>query len=111
VVRHAPSSGQGTGPRRTPRVRLARPGRAGLGRLAGVSPIDEGAVSFTSTNELPDGSVLAVDSTLRFRTEPELRDSLETAGFAIEAIYGGWSREPVGDGDGELIVVATRRTA
>ena len=77
----------------------------------GVTSVDEGAVSFTSTNELPDGSVLAVDSTLRFRTEPELRDSLETAGFTVEAVYGGWSREPVGDGDGELIVVATRRTA
>jgi len=77
----------------------------------GVTSADEGAVSSTSTNELPDGSVLAVDSTLRFRTEPELRDSLETAGFTVEAVYGGWSREPVGDGDGELIVVATRRTA
>jgi len=77
----------------------------------GVSSIDDGTVSFTSTNELPDGTVLAVDSILRFRSEPELRASVESAGFAIEAIYGGWSREPVGDGDGELIVVATRRTA
>jgi ubiquinone/menaquinone biosynthesis C-methylase UbiE len=77
----------------------------------GVTSVGEGTVSFTSANELPDGSVLAVDSTLRFRTEPELRDSLEAAGFAVEAVYGGWSREPVGAGDGELIVVATRRTA
>jgi ubiquinone/menaquinone biosynthesis C-methylase UbiE len=78
---------------------------------AGATSTGEGTVSFTSENELPDGSVLAVESTLRFRTEPELRDSLESAGFAVDAVYGGWSREPVGDGDGELIVVASRRTA
>ncbi len=77
----------------------------------GVTSVDEDTVSFTSTNELPDGSILAVDSILRFRTEPELRASLESAGLAVEAVYGGWNREPVGDGDGELIVVATRRTA
>jgi hypothetical protein len=54
---------------------------------------------------------LAADSILRFRTEAELRDSLAAAGFTVEAVYGGWSREPVGAGDGELIVVASRRTA
>ena len=78
---------------------------------SGVPAVGEGTVSFTSTNALPDGSVLAVDSTLRFRTEPELRASLESADFAVEAVYRGWSREPVDEGDGELIVVASRRTA
>ena len=77
----------------------------------GVTSVCEGAVSFTSTNALPDGSVLAVDSILRFRTEAELRDSLAASGFTVEAVYGGWAREPVGAGDGELIVVASRRTA
>ena len=33
---------------------------------------------------------------LAFRTEDELRSSLAAAGFAIEHIYGGWNREPVG---------------
>jgi ubiquinone/menaquinone biosynthesis C-methylase UbiE len=75
----------------------------------GVTSVAEGRVSFTSVNELPGGESLAVDSTLRFRTEAELRESLETAGFAIEAVYGGWSREPVGAGDGELIVLARLR--
>jgi ubiquinone/menaquinone biosynthesis C-methylase UbiE len=73
-----------------------------------VTAVGEGKVSFTSVNELPDGGIHAVGSTLRFRTEPELRESLETAGFAVEAIYGGWSRQPVGAGDGELIVLARR---
>ena len=72
----------------------------------GVTSVGEGRVSITSVNELPGGETLAVDSTLRFRTEAELRESLETAGFAIEAVHGGWNREPVGAGDGELIVVA-----
>jgi len=75
----------------------------------GVTSVAEGRVSFTSVNELPGGESLAVDSTLRFRTGAELRESLETAGFAIEAVYGGWSREPVGAGDGELIVLARLR--
>ena len=77
----------------------------------GVTSIGEGTVFFTSTNELADGSVLAVDSFLRVRTEAELRASLAAAGFEVDAVYGGWSREPVGAGDGELIVVATRRNA
>jgi SAM-dependent methyltransferase len=75
----------------------------------GVTSVGEGRVSFTSVNELPGGETLGVDSTLRFRTETELRESLAAAAFAIEAVYGGWSREPVGAGDGELIVVARLR--
>jgi SAM-dependent methyltransferase len=81
----------------------------------GVTSVGDGTVTFSSENALPDGGVLAVESTLRFRTEPELRDSLDSAGFAVEAVYGGWSREPVGAGAGELIVLArlsaSRRTA
>jgi ubiquinone/menaquinone biosynthesis C-methylase UbiE len=48
-------------------------------------------------------------STLRFRPETTLRSTLEAAGFEIEHIYGGWHREPVGQGDGEFIVVARAR--
>ena len=47
---------------------------------------------------------------MRFRTEPEIRSSLEAAGFDVDRVYGGWSREPVGlSEDGELIVVAVLR--
>jgi SAM-dependent methyltransferase len=45
-------------------------------------------------------------ATLRFRTEQELRSSLAAAGFTIEHIFGGWEREAVGQGVGELIVIA-----
>ena len=45
-------------------------------------------------------------STLRFRPEQSIRQSLQAAGFEIEAIYGGWQRESIGQGDGEFIVFA-----
>jgi SAM-dependent methyltransferase len=48
------------------------------------------------------------DGTLRFRSEEELRGSLAGAGFEVQAIYGGWQREPVGHPDGELLVLARR---
>lgn len=48
-------------------------------------------------------------STLRFRSEQELRASLSAAGFDVLHIYGGWQREPVGQGDGEFLVVARAR--
>ncbi|SCL37469.1 Methyltransferase domain-containing protein [Micromonospora pallida] len=43
---------------------------------------------------------------LRFRTEAQLRASLHAHGFAVEHVHGGWQREPVGAGDGELLLIA-----
>lgn len=56
------------------------------------------------------GSADEADSqaTLRFRHLDELRESLHAAGFAVERVFGGWNREPVGAGDGELLVVARK---
>ncbi len=65
-------------------------------------------VTFTRRYRFADGEELSSASTLRFRGEQRLRDSLVTAGFHIEDIYGGWTRQPVGAGDGELIVIARR---
>jgi ubiquinone/menaquinone biosynthesis C-methylase UbiE len=45
-------------------------------------------------------------STLRFRSEQEIRSSLNSAGFEVEQIFGGWNRDPIGHKDGEFIVVA-----
>jgi hypothetical protein len=56
--------------------------------------------------EYPSGEELLSSTVLRFRREDELRASLADAGFAVERIYGGWQRQPVGDGDGELLVIA-----
>jgi hypothetical protein len=48
------------------------------------------------------------DTTLRFRDEATLRRSVVDAGFTIDRVQGGWRGQPVGAGDGELIVVAKR---
>jgi hypothetical protein len=45
---------------------------------------------------------------LRFRPEESVREALHEAGLRVSAIYGGWNREPVGMGDGELIALADR---
>jgi SAM-dependent methyltransferase len=71
-----------------------------------VSTVQDGAVSFTRHYSFPDGEQLLSTATLRFRSEEDVRCSLQAAGFHTEQIYGGWNREPVGAGDGELLVVA-----
>ncbi|WBB66530.1 class I SAM-dependent methyltransferase [Micromonospora sp. WMMD812] len=71
-----------------------------------VTAVVNDVVSFVHRYVFPDGEELLSSATLRFRTEPELRDSLRTAGFAVEHLFGGWGREAVGAGDGEFLVVA-----
>ncbi len=71
-----------------------------------VTGIEDGIVRFTHHYEFPDRAELQSTAALRFRNEEEVRASLHDAGFSIGAIYGGWKREPVGDGDGELLVIA-----
>ncbi|MEU5691749.1 class I SAM-dependent methyltransferase [Actinosynnema sp. NPDC020468] len=63
------------------------------------------SITFTQHYEFP-GEKLASTSTLWFRDQDEVRDSLVERGFTVEQVYGGWSREPVGHGAGELIVIA-----
>ena len=67
-----------------------------------------GLVDAVRHYRFPDGIELLSEMTLRFRSEPELRASLEHAGFQIEHVFGGWRREPVGDGDGELLFIARK---
>jgi SAM-dependent methyltransferase len=68
---------------------------------------DEGRISLNHHYLYSGGRRLRTSATLRFRSEEELRESLWTAGFRVDRVYGGWGREPVGlGGDGELIVVA-----
>ena len=71
-----------------------------------VDSVADGVVSFTIRHTFSDGENLRSTADLRFRTEAELRSSLAEAGFAIEHIYGGWNREPIGASDGELLVIA-----
>ena len=71
-----------------------------------VTDVRDTVVDFTRHYKFPDAH-LSGDAVLRFRTEQELRDSLEAADLRVERIHGGWHGEPVGAGDGELVVVAT----
>ena len=45
---------------------------------------------------------------LRFRTSPELIDSLITAGFAVEHVYGDWDRGPLSSASRTMVFIARR---
>lgn len=84
--------------------------------LPGGEPVDvwvevtaeqDRVVEFTAHYLFPGGEERTSESVMRFRSEREIRSSLEATGFDVDRIYGGWSRERVGlSEDGELIVVA-----
>ena len=67
-----------------------------------------GIVTFTRHYVFPGGEVVQSTSTLRFRSQDETRSSLTAAGFTVDAVLGGWAGQPVGAGDGELLVLASR---
>jgi ubiquinone/menaquinone biosynthesis C-methylase UbiE len=71
-----------------------------------VNAVQDGAVSFTHHYVFAEGPELLSTATLRFRDEHEVRASLRDAGFVLEQMYGGWNHEPVGEGDGEFLVIA-----
>ncbi len=58
---------------------------------------------FTTTGEVVIGS-----SELRFRSQAELTDSVTTAGFTVEHVYGDWNRGPVARTSRVLVVIARR---
>ncbi|GAA5503986.1 ubiquinone biosynthesis O-methyltransferase, mitochondrial [Deinococcus xinjiangensis] len=77
---------------------------------ATLDTVSAGMVTFTGyTHFLTTGETLRDSDTLRFRTEEELRSSLQEAQFEVEQLYGGWQRQAIGAGNGELIVVARAR--
>lgn len=82
------------------------------GRLVTITSsileVAEPLVTFRHSYRFTDGSELTSTSTLRWRSEDELRASLTEAGFRVDAVYGGWQRQSVGAGTGELLVVASR---
>ncbi|MEU4676706.1 class I SAM-dependent methyltransferase [Micromonospora sp. NPDC023737] len=88
------------------RRRIVLPGGRKVEAWTEVTAIAAGDVGFEHHYVFPDGEELCSSATLRFRTERDLRDSLRMAGFYVEHVFGGWGREPVGAGDGELVVIA-----
>jgi SAM-dependent methyltransferase len=71
-----------------------------------VTGVDGEVVSYTWANVLPDGDAIEGADSLRFRSEATLRDALAATGFEVSVLFGGWQRQPVGPGTGELVVVA-----
>jgi len=61
----------------------------------------------TARNTLTGESTTDLD-TLAFRRQDDLRTSLQTAGFILTDIFGGWDRTEVGIDSQELIVLARR---
>lgn len=74
-----------------------------------VNRVEEGLVYMTGHNVFKTtGETLLASDTLRFRSQEELRDSLEKAGFKIEDVYGNWQREPFMTSSRLMIFVARR---
>jgi SAM-dependent methyltransferase len=75
-----------------------------------LTAVEEPVVTVTHHYVFTDGDRRAGSTTVRFRTEGQLRSTVESAGFDIDRIYGGWAREPTGlSSDGELLVLAVAR--
>ncbi len=75
--------------------------------MAHVTAVNGEIVTFEVGTVLPGGELRHGVSDYRFRSEQRLRASVERAGFRIEAMFGGWHEDPVGQGNGEIVVVAT----
>ena len=72
-----------------------------------VDPSGEGySITHEGNTLLPDGSHLRATETLRFRTLPEVRRSLEAAGFELVDAWGDWNRSPVSPERDEFIILA-----
>jgi SAM-dependent methyltransferase len=72
-----------------------------------VESLVDDRVTLTETTSDQRGVPLRVDrATLRFLEIDTLARFLATAGFQIEAQYGGWSRDPIDAASGEIITVA-----
>lgn len=71
-----------------------------------VTDLRDSVVTFVHYYHFSDGQELTSVATLRFRTEDEIRSALADAEFAVDRIYGGWNREPVGAPDGQFLVIA-----
>ncbi|MTD13993.1 methyltransferase domain-containing protein [Nakamurella sp. YIM 132087] len=79
-------------------------------RVQAVTPVGDGVlVDFTESTCDTDGTVLRTDrTTLRFRTDGEIRDMLQQHGFRVLEQYGGWDLGPVSPDRPSIIVVAQR---
>jgi SAM-dependent methyltransferase len=75
-----------------------------------VVKVGDNKVSFKGHNIFEStGENVVVTSELRFRSQAEIIDSLSKAGFAVEHVYGGWERQPVGSNSRVMVFIASRQ--
>lgn len=70
------------------------------------APETDGLVTLAEHRVLNGSTAETEISVLAFRTEEQLRQDLNSAGFTVDQLHGGWRGEDVGRGQGELIVIA-----
>lgn len=75
--------------------------------IDGALPEDE-VVALTEHRARPGHVKETHTLDLAFRSETQLSGDLTAAGFTLEQVLGGWSGEAVGEGRGELIVIARK---
>lgn len=87
-------------------ARSAAPG--GVARFEATMAITNDATAPEASLDAPSPGVTWSQArwSYRFRSAGTVRRSVEAAGFTIEHMYGGWHREPLGEGTGEIVVVA-----
>lgn len=75
-----------------------------------TTAVDEasGLVDFRAHQVDAAGNETSGSARLRFRSQEHLRSMLTEAGFRVEEVFGGFQREPVGQGVGSLVVIASR---
>ncbi|CAM3536742.1 Methyltransferase domain-containing protein [Deinococcus saxicola] len=74
-----------------------------------VVDVQPGRVQFSGHNVfLQTGETVVVDSELRFRSQREITESLEQAGFIVEDVHGDWRRGPVTSESRVMVFVARR---
>lgn len=80
-----------------------------------VASFDHAAVESDGSHSLDPRAFSLVPGTAwsratygyRFRSATRVVASLEEAGFSVDHLYGGWHEQPLGEGAGEIVVIAT----
>lgn len=67
---------------------------------------EDGCITMTEHRRFRRNIEETYTSVLAFRSEAQLCEDIETAGFSIERVHGGWNGEAVGSQQGELKVIA-----
>lgn len=76
-----------------------------------VESVAGGVVTLTETTATRDGQALRVDrGSLRFLDADEVEAALARAGFEVRSWYGDWSRGPLTEDSGNIVVVAGARS-